>query len=258
MYKTVRRLLNTQGLDAVEERELSIGTDVGTLRGRLAMPEGATALVVLARTDQPAPRTLALAAYLRQRGFGTLAFELLTRVEQADPEARSLRRFDVRLLGQRLAGAVDVASELLPPSVRFGLFGTGTGAAAVLIAAASRAHLIQATVLRAGRPDLAVFALRGVQAPTLMIVGADDEPAIHWNEIAAARFRSPHHLHLVPGASRSFEEPGALDDAVHLTSSWFEAHLFQRGTETEPSSHGQIATSVAVSHTGAGVSDEVT
>lgn len=247
--EAVRPLLKTEGLETAAERQLAITTEAGTLRGRFVMPGGAAAVVVLARTDEPSARTLALAAELQRRGFGTCAVELLTREEQVDPECRSLLRFDVRLLGRRLVAAIDAVAELLAPPVRLGLFGSGTGAAAVLIAAASRGDLVDATVLRAGRPDLAIFALRGVQAPTLMIVGSNDEASIHCSEIAAVRLRAPHHVHLVAGASRLFAEPGAMDDVLGVTCSWFEGHLpAYRATDGSQERHGHNATHGTLGH----------
>jgi hypothetical protein len=81
-----------------------------------------------------------------------------------------------------------------------------------------------------------------------MIVAAEDEPVRHSNEIAAVRLRAPHHVHVVPDASRGFEEPGALNDVLHLTCSWFAAHLAMPGAERRQVSHGQIAAAGAFSH----------
>lgn len=58
-----------------------------------------------------------------------------------------------------------------------GYFGSSTGAAAALAAAAQRPDVIDAVVSRGGRPDLARQALRHVEAPTLLIVGGNDVSA---------------------------------------------------------------------------------
>ena len=92
-----------------------------------------------------------------------------------------------------------------------GYFGASTGAAAALIAATERPALVHAVVSRGGRPDLAEGALARVQAPTLLIVGGDDEPVIELNREAMAHMRAPVELAIVPGATHLFEEPGALD-----------------------------------------------
>ena len=57
-----------------------------------------------------------------------------------------------------------------------GYFGASTGAAAALVAAAQRQKIIKAIVSRGGRPDLAdTESLSKVQAPTLLIVGGNDD-----------------------------------------------------------------------------------
>jgi dienelactone hydrolase len=85
------------------------------------------------------------------------------------------------------------------------LFGASTGAAAALIAAAERPEIVRAVISRSGRPDLAGYALPQVQAPTLLIVGGDDEPVIELNRAAMRRMRAPVQLEIVPGATHAFE-----------------------------------------------------
>jgi len=54
------------------------------------------------------------------------------------------------------------------------LYGGGTGAAGVLIAAAARPSWLRAVFSRAGRPDLAGEFVRLVHCPTLLVVGETD------------------------------------------------------------------------------------
>ena len=105
-------------------------------------------------------------------------------------------------------------------------FGASTGAAAALVAAAERPESVRAVVSRGGRPDLAGDALPRVTAPTLLIVGGDDEPVIGMNEWALARLGSPvKRLEIVPGATHLFEEPGTLEEVARLAAEWFARHL---------------------------------
>jgi dienelactone hydrolase len=109
---------------------------------------------------------------------------------------------------------------------RIGLFGSSTGAAAALIAAAEHPDKVQAVVSRGGRPDLAGPALPKVQAPTLLIVGGNDTPVIHLNDQALSQMGpGEHKLVIVPGASHLFEEPGTLERAAQLATDWFQRHL---------------------------------
>jgi pimeloyl-ACP methyl ester carboxylesterase len=94
------------------------------------------------------------------------------------------------------------------------------------VAAADRPARVAAVVSRGGRPDLAGDALPLVAAPTLLIVGGDDEPVIGMNEWALARLGSPvKRLEIVTGASHLFEEPGKLDEVARLAADWFSRYL---------------------------------
>jgi pimeloyl-ACP methyl ester carboxylesterase len=108
-----------------------------------------------------------------------------------------------------------------------GLFGASTGAAAALIAAAELPEQVETVVSRGGRPDLADGALAKVKAPTLLIVGGEDEAVIDLNKKAFAQLQLAidKKLTIVPGASHLFEEAGTLEYAAELARDWFLAHL---------------------------------
>jgi hypothetical protein len=88
-----------------------------------------------------------------------------------------------------------------------------------------RADLIGAIVSRGGRPDLAGTALTLVRAPTLLIVGGNDFEVLELNREALKQLRCEKKLALVPGATRLFEEPGALDDVASWARMWFMRYL---------------------------------
>jgi putative phosphoribosyl transferase len=107
-----------------------------------------------------------------------------------------------------------------------GLFGASTGAAAALRVASELPARIGAVVSRGGRPDLAGDAvLSAVRAPTLLIVGGDDELTLALNREAFATLTCPKRLDIVPGATHLFEEPGALDRVAELAAGWFKETL---------------------------------
>jgi pimeloyl-ACP methyl ester carboxylesterase len=106
-----------------------------------------------------------------------------------------------------------------------GLFGSSTGAAAALIAAARRPRRVGAVVSRGGRADLAGDALDQVRAPTLLIVGGLDHVVLALNEQALERLPGERRLEIVPGATHLFEEPGALPRVAALARDWFAARL---------------------------------
>jgi putative phosphoribosyl transferase len=94
-----------------------------------------------------------------------------------------------------------------------------------LIAAAELGDRVSAVVSRGGRPDLAGEALPYVRAPTLLIVGSDDEPVIEMNRAAYEQLRCPKELRIVPGATHLFEEPGTLEEVARLAQEWFQRYL---------------------------------
>ena len=214
---------------ATTTRPVQITLPDATLQGDLAVPHGASGIILFAHgsgSSRHSPRNRFVAESLQDAGFGTLLLDLLTEDEERqDLRTRSFR-FDIDLLASRLSGAADWLQQHRPtPKADIGLFGASTGAAAALIAAADRPSLIAAVVSRGGRPDLAGAALPRVSAPTLLIVGGDDLPVIDLNRRAFAALSATKRLEIVPGASHLFEEPGALEQVARLAASWFEKYL---------------------------------
>jgi putative phosphoribosyl transferase len=197
--------------------------DVGpvSVGGTLTLPDSARGLVVFAHgsgSSRFSPRNRQVAEQLNEQALGTLLIDLLTaEEEQVDLRTAELR-FDISLLAERVVGAVDWADERGLP---IGAFGASTGAAAALVAAAERPQLVRAVVSRGGRPDLAGDALPRVEAPTLLIVGGNDQAVLDLNRQAMDQMRAETRLEIVPGASHLFEEPGALDEVVRLARDWF-------------------------------------
>ena len=191
--------------EPVHTREIVLDIDDVDLAGTLAVPEPPRGLVIFAHgsgSSRHSPRNIEVAQTLQRAGIATLLFDLLTESEAADTEAR----FDVALLSRRLlATARWAAQEALPYSVPLGYFGASTGAAAALIAAAEEPALVAAVVSRGGRPDLAGRWLGRVAAPTLLIVGGNDDEVLRLNEQAAARIPADCRLSVIPGASHLFK-----------------------------------------------------
>ena len=199
------------------------------LEGDLTLTPGAAGIVVFAHgsgSGRFSSRNRYVAAELARGGLSTLLFDLLTADEHAIDELTRELRFDIPLLSRRLIGTIDwLTRQPQTGSLRIGLFGASTGAAAALVAAAERPFEVGAVVSRGGRPDLAAAHLSLVQAPTLLIVGGLDGPVISMNNKAAAALRCEHKVHIVPGATHLFEEPGKLEIVADLARSWFVSRL---------------------------------
>src|SRR6516165_620428 len=177
----------TSSLDRVA-RPIKIAIGPVTLEGDLAIPEGARGIVLFAHgsgSSRQSPRNRFVAETLLDGGLATLLFDLLTEEEEYQERLTRHLRFDIGLLALRLLGATDwVAQQPETRSLKIGYFGASTGGGAALVAAAERPEAVGAVVSRGGRPDLAEDALSAVRAPTLLIVGGDDEPVIRLNEQA--------------------------------------------------------------------------
>jgi pimeloyl-ACP methyl ester carboxylesterase len=200
-----------------------------TLDGDLVVPPGARGVVLFAHgsgSSRLSPRNRAVAEGLRRARFATLLMDLLTPAEEREDTATAALRFDIPLLAGRLADAVDWLGRH-PDTARLpvGLFGASTGAAAALAAAAERPDRVRAVVSRGGRPDLAGDALPRVAVPVLLVVGGHDEVVLDLNREAARRLSGGRRIHVVPGATHLFPEPGALEEVTRTAGDWFTEHL---------------------------------
>ncbi|KQX46172.1 MULTISPECIES: phosphoribosyltransferase family protein [unclassified Streptomyces] len=209
----------------VQDTDVRVPLAGVTLPGRLAVPEGATGIVLFAHgsgSGRHSPRNRAVAAALNRAGLGTLLFDLLTETEAVD----RAHVFDTPLLAGRLAGATEwLAGEPASEGLPLGYFGASTGAAAALWAAGDPASPVAAVVSRGGRPDLAAEHLGRVRAPTLLVVGGRDLPVLDLNRRARSLLRCESRLEVVEGATHLFEEPGALEEVAELATSWFTGHF---------------------------------
>lgn len=222
------------------ERPVQISIGSMSLSGDLNIPDRAEGVVLFAHgsgSGRHSPRNRYVAKVLQEASLGTLLFDLLTEDEELiDDQTRHLR-FDIGLLANRLIGATDwllqqrseASSSDNIPSI--GYFGASTGAAAALVAAAKRTNIIKAVVSRGGRPDLAGDEyLVQIRAPTLLLVGGNDEQVIGLNQEAYDKLKllkeeDEKKLTIIPGATHLFEEPGKLEEAAQLASGWFACFL---------------------------------
>lgn len=192
----------------------------------LEVPAAAAGLVVFAQgsgSSRHAPHNRVVANFLRDAGLATLLMDLLT----AGEERRYESRFDIGLLTTRLSAAVNWAAlQTATASLPLGLFGADTGAAAALQVAAALRTKVGAVVCRSGRSDLAGRnALGLIKAPTLLIVGGEDQELVAPNERAFTSLRCEKEIVLIPGAANLSADAGALDKMNRLAAAWFTRHL---------------------------------
>jgi dienelactone hydrolase len=214
---------------AIEHLPVTVKVDSVLLAGYLSVPTAATGIVLFAHgsgSSRHSPRNRYVADVLNEAGLATLLIDLLTADEQEVDLQTAQLRFDIRFLASRLVSITQwLRHQPQVAGLRIGLFGASTGAAAALVAAAELPRLIHSVVSRGGRPDLAGEALAQMEAPTLAIVGGNDDVVLELNRQALARMHGVTHLHVIPGASHLFEEPGTLRQAAQLARDWFLEEL---------------------------------
>lgn len=204
---------------AIDE-EVMIEAAGVSLAGHLMIPAGASGVVVFAHgtgSDRHSHRNQVVAATLQAAGLGTLLFTLM-----AETDAGST--LDVMTASGRLIAVTEWLKRRRPRTMA-GYYGSSSGAAVALVAAARRPDLVHAVVSRGGRPDLASSWLTTVRAPTLLIVGERDEAVLMVNRDASRHLTCPHLLRVVNGAGHLFEEEGALAQVGALARTWLLHHL---------------------------------
>ena len=209
------------------DEEVRVEAGSVLLPGHLTVPAGAQGVVAFAHgsgSSRHSPRNTYVADLLNSAGLGTLLFDLLT-PEEAQDRANV---FDIDLLAGRLSSATAwLRSRPGTSGLGVGYFGASTGAAAAMWAAAAPDSPVLAVVSRGGRVDLAAPRLAQVRAPSLLIVGRDDDPVLDLNRRAQAMLHCESRLAVVEGATHLFEEPGTLEAAAELARDWFLAHLLE-------------------------------
>ena len=217
--------------DMCAPQEVTIRSGRVRLDGYLGVPLSPLGGVVFAHgsgSGRFSPRNNFVARYLQQGRMCTLLIDLLTPNEAEDRR----KVFDIDLLADRvLLAKAWLEQDDRTKGLGISYFGASTGAGAALQAAARDPSSIQAVVSRGGRPDLAEAYLQSVTAPTLLIVGGEDEPVIEMNRAAYRLLACPKRLVIVPGASHLFEEPGTLEQVAEHALLWLQQH-------SQPTAHG--------------------
>lgn len=218
------------------------------LEGNLAIPHNFSTtkgIIVFAHGDGSGRHSSAnsyVAQVLNKDGLATLLVDLLTKGEE-ETDVRTekvqckipgliLNKFNIKLLSDRL---LRITNWLLTvpyfetQRVIIGYFGTSTGAAAALTAAAQKDTVVGAVVCCSGRPDLVSDeVLTNVQVPSLFIVGAgDNKKVIDINNNAINKLHNVQKkkVAVVPEATHLYEEPAALENVARLASGWFRCYF---------------------------------
>jgi len=204
---------------------IPIPVDGVELEGVLEVPADAPGLVVFAHgsgSSRKSPRNNFVAEVIRDRGLGTLLFDLLTEEEDQVRE----NRFDIEVLTDRLVAVTEwLQAREETSDLPLGYFGSSTGAAAALRAAARQDGAVESVVSRGGRVDMASAVLDDVAVPTLFVVGGADTQVLELNREALAELSCEKDLHVVEGAGHLFEGEGELEEVADVAADWFAETL---------------------------------
>src|SRR5262249_3368334 len=135
-------VMRKQNGDYSDSLEIQARIPVGdaVLAGDLVIPSGASGIVAFAHgsgSSRHSPRNRSVARVIREAGVGSLLFDLLTREEESVDFFTRQLRFDIDLLTARLIEATRwLAEQEKTRNLQVGYFGSSTGAAAALMAAA--------------------------------------------------------------------------------------------------------------------------
>jgi pimeloyl-ACP methyl ester carboxylesterase len=212
-------------MSQTDENLVHIPVDDVELEGILEIPDGAEGLVVFAHgsgSSRKSPRNNFVAEVIRDRGLGTLLFDLLTEEEDQIRE----NRFDIPLLTDRLVAVTEwLWTRDATRDLNVGYFGSSTGAASALRAAARLGADIDAVVSRGGRVDMASEVLDEITMPTLFVVGGADTQVLERNREAYEQLSCEKDLHVVEGAGHLFEGDGELEEVANVAADWFAGTL---------------------------------
>ncbi|MBA3489523.1 MAG: dienelactone hydrolase family protein [Longispora sp.] len=218
-----------------QDMEVQINAAGVLLEADISVPSDPAGVVVFAHgsgSSRHSPRNQMVARHLWDANFATALADLLTTAEERVDAHTGQFRFDIGLLTDRVVGVIDwLATHPVLGSLPLGLFGASTGAAAALAAAAERPERVRSVVSRGGRPDLAGPRLSQITAPTMLIVGGQDEQVLELNETAKQMLTGVCELRVIPGATHLFSERGALEQVAEAAVEWFTMHLALRSSK---------------------------
>lgn len=194
-----------------------------SIEGALWLPPDPVGVVLLACEDEHndvKPSCDYLTGKLRSGCLGTFRLDL------PSPDERSDMAADEDSASRILSMAFHwLTRDSVARNLPVGLFGAGDGAAAIWQLASERDHAIASVVTCGGRPDASILpTISKIGASTLLIAGGLDEDAVALNRAAYTALRCEKKLEIIPGATRTFDEPGIPEVLSRLARAWFLRH----------------------------------
>ena len=207
---------------------LEIPCESTTVIGSFHGPADAGRLILIATVgsgNHLNPRYRFLARNISGEDMRVLLFDLLTEEEGAEDRRSGRHRNQSGLLAARLAAVTHWAGHLEESSpAALGLFGTGAGGNAALMAAGALVGAVHAVAVADACVDISPRALAHLRAATLLICGGADDFGRRSNEVAFSQLGCVKDLRTVAGAE-GMADGDYLETVSELARAWFRRHL---------------------------------
>lgn len=191
--------------------------------GDLYLPPHPKALVIFVHgsgSGRTSSRNNFVAHYLEKNGFASFVFDLTL------PKEKELPLVNIPAFAARLVTITEELKNQAPlenlPTV---YFGSSTGAAIAMAAAAKRPGLLQGLISRGGRIDLSAEIASKIPCPVLLLVGELDTAVLQVNQRVFPAFSGPKKLGIIPGADHLFGNPGNLEEVAAASKTWLNTLL---------------------------------
>ncbi len=186
------------------------------LSGSFAVPDRAIAALLLIGSA-PSPRRLHVADFLHHCGFATLVTDLGTDEDPALPGT-------IERLARPIAASLEwLANRPGTRALPIGCLADGAAVAPAMLAIRSHGARVGAFVALNGRIDLAGAALRGFEAPTLLIAGEHSE-ALQVARASIGRL-AVGELLVVESVTDPLADLDALGTVSRQVRGWFRDYL---------------------------------
>lgn len=204
--------------------QVPAGTSV--LDAELQLSGRSNGLIVMAHAGsgrRQQGRIQGLSEIFARAGFATLRMDLLTEEEaEIDGHMEGIH-FDPDQLAERLDGAVDFVLDMPEAAhLPLGLFGSGSGAEAVVTVAAERSRALGAMVA-AGLSGEELPPMYGrITTPALLVAAEKDPQGMALSKQCLQTLQGKKRLEILHGTGNL---GNSMDKVARLACLWFEQHL---------------------------------
>jgi putative phosphoribosyl transferase len=218
----------------VDQGTVNIQIRGAELNGTLLVPPDAQMIVIFVQANGSCcqnPRNHYLAHCLHKFGLATLLVDLLTLPEQVMCSRAESLHCDLTTFSRRL---IEVTEWLRrnPATTHFqiGYFGLHEGSNIACLAAAAQPAVVDAIVAPSADLGVSELALPHIQAPTLLVIGDQDQARMAANYHAIDQLPASSRMVLIPRSGELFHDSSTLEFVSRLSSEWFKQHMKVRVT----------------------------